>query len=34
MYDSDDKKPIVEYSSDALNFFSDRHSTTHASFLL
>lgn len=34
MHDSDDKKPIVEYSSDALNFFSDRRVTTHASFVL
>lgn len=34
MHDSNDKKPIVEYSSDALNFFSDRHATTYASFLM
>ena len=29
-----DKKPIVEYSSEALDFFSDRRAATHASFLL
>lgn len=34
MAKSEDKKPTIEYSSDALNFFSDRRVETHASFLL
>ena len=34
MVKAKNKKPIVEYSSDALSFFSDRRIETHASFLL